>query len=261
MIDCRLRSLGHRWIVVGLLSVLSGPITAGELGPVGDPLPLAAISCLVEPGRQATLSSQVPGVIDEILVERGQRVGKGEALFTLKREAEKASVTLEQARAQFAARRAERNRRLIERGMLSESERDEISTELSLSRMQVALAEARLQQMVTDSPFDGLITVRHKEVGEFVDSTPVLDVVQLDPLDVDVVLSLGGFGMLERGDSVRLRLEAPVDRIVEAEVTMVDPLIDPSSGTFGVTLSLDNPDGVIPAGVSCRLAAQTDVAG
>ena len=35
------------------------------------------LSCLVEPGRQALLSSQVPGVIETIQVEPGDRVAAG----------------------------------------------------------------------------------------------------------------------------------------------------------------------------------------
>lgn len=128
------------------------------------------LSCLVEPGRQALLSSQVPGVIETIQVEPGDRVAAGDTLFTLKRDVELASVALERARADYAERRVQRNQRMIERGMLSDSERDEIDTEMRLARMQVNLANARLEQMTHRAPFAGLITQRVAEEGNT--STP-----------------------------------------------------------------------------------------
>lgn len=211
------------------------------------------ISCLVEPGRQATLSTQIPGVLDSIEVAPGAFVSRGDTLFVLRREVEQASVALENARADYASRRVQRNQRMIERGMLSESERDEIDTELRLARMQVNLANARLAQMTTHAPFGGLVVQRHAEEGEYIDATPVLDLVQLDPLRIEAVLPLISYGAIEPGDSIDVALHAPANREVTASVERVDRVIDASSATFAVGLTLENPDGDIPAGINCRL--------
>jgi hypothetical protein len=36
-------------------------------------------------------------------------------------------------------------------------------------------------------------------------------------------------------------------------VTLMDRVIDPASGTFGVRLELPNPDYAIPSGLHCRV--------
>ncbi|MGL6214456.1 efflux RND transporter periplasmic adaptor subunit [Billgrantia desiderata] len=213
------------------------------------------LSCLVEPGRQALLSSQVPGVIETIQVEPGDRVAAGDTLFTLKRDVELASVALERARADYAERRVQRNQRMIERGMLSDSERDEIDTEMRLARMQVNLANARLEQMTHRAPFAGLITQRVAEEGEYIDATPVLELVQLDPLRIEAVMPLTAFGAIAVGDSLEVELLAPVEETARARVQRVDSVIDASSGTFAIGLVLENPQGAIPAGINCRLGA------
>lgn len=215
---------------------------------------IEATSCLVDPGRSSTMSSEVPGMIDEIRVDSGDRVDKGNTLFTLKRDVEKASLELENTRAQFALRTLQRNQRLIEKGMLSDSEKDEIDTELSLARLQANQAEAQLDEMVGEAPFDGVIASVESEEGEFIDNTPILELVQLDPLRIDLVMPLEAFGQYEIGDVLDFELEAPVDETVSAEVERIDNVIDPSSGTFGVRLRLENPDGKFPAGINCRLA-------
>ncbi|WP_228716787.1 efflux RND transporter periplasmic adaptor subunit [Billgrantia pellis] len=212
-------------------------------------------SCLVEPGRQATLSSQVPGVIDTIQVEPGDRVDAGDMLFTLRRNVELASVALERARADYAERRVQRNQRMIERGMLSESERDEIDTEMRLARMQVNLANARLEQMTHRAPFEGLITQRLAEEGEYIDATPVLELVQLDPLRIEAVMPLNAYGAIAVGDQLTVELLAPVEESVMARVRWVDSVIDASSGTFAIGLMLDNAEGSVPAGINCRLGS------
>lgn len=211
------------------------------------------ISCLVEPGRQATLSSHTPGVIDEILVEPGERVEVGDRLFALKRDVERANLQLERARVDYASRQLQRNQRLIERGMLSDSERDEIDTELRLARLQADLASARLDDMVAEAPFSGMITRQQAEEGEYIDATPVLDIVQLDPLRVEAILRLEAYGRIAVGDELEVELLEPVNETVTAEVDNVDGVIDPTSGTFAVEMVFANPSGEWPAGINCRL--------
>ncbi|MEQ5856110.1 efflux RND transporter periplasmic adaptor subunit [Halomonas sp. BN3-1] len=211
------------------------------------------ISCLVEPGRQAALSSQVPGVIERIDVQAGVRVAAGDPLFSLMRDVESASVELERSRAAYASRRMQRNQRMIERNMLSESERDEIDTELRLARLQVNLANARLQQLTTRAPFDGWVSERLAEEGEFVDATPVLELVQLDPLRIEAALPLAAYGRIAAGDVIEVMLSSPVGQRYSAEVIHVDPVIDASSGTFALAMRLANPDEQIPAGIACEL--------
>lgn len=243
----------HRSVMVplALATGLWGSVTMAQ-GVVENGF--GELSCLVEPGRQATLSSQVPGVIDGIQVEPGDQVDAGDTLFTLKRDVELANVALERARSEYAERRVQRNQRMIERGMLSESERDEIDTELRLARMQVNLANARLEQMTHRAPFSGLVTQRLAEEGEYIDATPVLELVQLDPLRVEAVMPLTAYGAINVGDRLAVELQAPSERVVSVQVQRVDRVIDASSGTFAVGMQLENPAGEIPAGINCRLA-------
>ncbi|WP_082926008.1 efflux RND transporter periplasmic adaptor subunit [Halomonas sp. G11] len=228
-----------------------------SLGLAQDSRQIEATSCLVDPGRSSTMSSEVPGMIDEIRIDSGDRVEEGDTLYTLKRDVEEASLELENARAQYALRTLQRNQRLIDQGILSESEQDQISTELSLARLQANQAQARLNEMVGEAPFDGVIASVESEEGEFIDNTPILELVQLDPLRIDLVMPLEAFDQYSIGDTLDIYLTAPVEKTVSAEIERIDSVIDPSSRTFGIRLRLDNPDGRYPAGINCRLADNT----
>ncbi|SDJ36356.1 efflux RND transporter periplasmic adaptor subunit [Billgrantia gudaonensis] len=249
----RFANLCHGALLVALsVSVIAGPVQAQQDGGAEEKT-FDEISCLVEPGREATLSSHTPGVIDEILVEPGERVEAGDRLFALKRDVERANLELERARVDYASRQLQRNQRLIERGMLSDSERDEIDTELRLARLQANLGEARLDDMVAEAPFSGMVARQQAEEGEYIDATPVLDIVQLDPLRVEAILRLEAYGHIAVGDELEVALLEPVNETVVAEVDNVDGVIDPTSGTFAVELVFANPRGEWPAGINCRL--------
>nr|WP_232230361.1 efflux RND transporter periplasmic adaptor subunit [Halomonas sp. 1513] len=237
-----------KYSILSLAALAAAPVAHAESLGVED------VSCLVEPGRLAILSSQLPGVIDEIQVAPGDSVSRGDTLFTLKREVEQASRSLEVARAEYAGRRLQRNQRMIEQGMLSDSEADELNTDLRVARLQGELAAAQLDQRTSQAPFDGVITQQHAEQGEYIDATPVLELAQLDPLKIEAVLPLVAYGSVAVGDVYEVALASPVERRVSAEVSRVDSIIDASSGTFVIELRLDNPDGEIPAGINCQLS-------
>ena len=50
--------------------------------------------------------------------------------------------------------------------------------------------------------------------------------------------------------------EAPKEGRFPAEVTVVDRVADPASGTFRVRLTMPNPDYAVPSGLNCSIEFQ-----
>ena len=73
-----------------------------------------SLGCLIEPDQVANVGSQVIGVTEAIMVERGDFVRKGQVLATLKADIERASVNVARTRSQLEAdiRTAEANLQL-----------------------------------------------------------------------------------------------------------------------------------------------------
>ena len=61
------------------------------------------------------------------------------------------------------------------------------------------------------------------------------------------------FGSIEPGMPAEIEPEAPAEGLHAATVDVVDPLIDAASGTFGVRLTLPNPDHAVPSGLKCKV--------
>jgi multidrug efflux pump subunit AcrA (membrane-fusion protein) len=61
------------------------------------------------------------------------------------------------------------------------------------------------------------------------------------------------YGSVQRGMRAEITPEAPGRGSFQAEVNVVDQVIDAASGTFGVSLTLPNPDHAIPGGLRCKV--------
>jgi membrane fusion protein, multidrug efflux system len=231
-------------LLASIIMTLSGAAGAAEVK-------LATLGCMLSPSERVEVSSPVPGVLDTVNVRRGARVAYGEVLFQLKAGVEQASVELARVKMDFSERKAERNKALYVDDILTVHERDEIETEVLLARTELNLREQELALRTVYSPIDGVVVNRMSNEGEYVDVDPVLQLATLNPLHVDLLLPSSYFGPIAVGQKVKVKPELIKNATRIASVMIVDPLIDPASGTFRVQLEMDNPNNKLPAGLRC----------
>jgi len=208
---------------------------------------------MIEPNELVEFSSQVPGIIEQINVERGDRVQRGQVLTQLKSGVEEAAVNLAKARVEFGLRKAERNEELYKKQLISSHEKDEIETEIQLAQLQLLETEERLKLRTIRSTIDGVVVERIGAAGEYVGEEPFLIVARIHPLNVEVVVPVAYFGAINKGQHARVLLEEPVGGSYKAKVVIIDQVIDAASGTFRVRLELPNPKLILPAGLKCQV--------
>lgn len=257
-------------IVVAALAVASATDAAWGSQPIG---------CIIEPERVADVGSPVIGVIQAVLVERGDRVRKGQTVAVLRNDVERAAVSLAQSRARmdadekaavanynFARQRLARSQDLFRKEFISKQALDQAVAEAEVAEQRLAqareqqlalgkelsLAQARLEERTIRSPFDGIVAERYLSAGERVEEKPLLRVAKVDPLRVEVILPSTAFGMIPLGTTARIVPEMPNATPIAAKVTLVDQVLDAPSNTFRVRLKLPNPGAVIPAGLRCK---------
>lgn len=243
--------------------------------------------CVIEPYEMADIGSQAEGILAEVLVERGDRVKRGDILARLHSEVEEKSVQLARLRAENDAKmkssrqrsdyfkaQGARSEKLFEEGSLSSAAAEKARTERQIanyeleaaiieskmSDAELARAQALLEQKLVRSPFDGVVVDRMLSPGAYTyEQAPVFRVAQVDPLNVEVYAPMELFPFLSRGMTGEVSLGAPFNATYEAEIAVIDQIFDAASSTFGVRLSLPNPDGNIPAGVHCAVKFQPGV--
>ncbi|KPK38136.1 MAG: hypothetical protein AMJ69_09195 [Gammaproteobacteria bacterium SG8_47] len=240
---------------------------------------LPELDCLLEPETRVEISSAVPGVLETIYVERADMVSEGQPIAKLESSVEEALVAVATARADmsaevesrqtqlaYAKRKLERIKELHRTRSVSPSEKDEAETEMALARLELQrveneqrLAELELEQArralnqrTIRSPFTGVVSERYLSPGESVDERPIMRLVKINPLRVEVIAPVELFGQIRTGMKARVSTEIPALGAHDATVTVVDPVIDAASGTFGVRLTLPNPNHRLPGGLRCQ---------
>ena len=210
---------------------------------------------LIEPSEVVKVGSPVHGILERVLVERGDRVAKGQILAGLKSSLEQAAVDLATARMKFSERKVLRNQGLDQKQLISIHEKDEMETELKIARLQLHEATERLALRTILSTIDGVVVERFLSPGEYVGEgeEAIVKIARIDPLFVEVVAPVEVFGTIEKGMLAEVIPEFRKTGCYRARVIIVDRVIDAASGTFGVRLELPNADYLIPAGLKCKV--------
>jgi RND family efflux transporter MFP subunit len=241
---------------------------------------LGTLDCLIEPHEVIDVASRVDGIVDSIVVERGDLVAANQVLVNLDAGVEKAAVAAARSRAkassevdannvsvEFASRRQDRLETLFKDSVISGDQMDEISTEASLSKIRLRqavenqrIAELELAQSVEildrhtiRSPIEGVVVQRYLSVGESTEDQPLVRIAQIDPLRIEVIVPVMAFGAIEKGQLAYISPEAPSEGRFPAIVSVVDRVADAASGTFRVRLSMPNPDYAVPSGLKCSV--------
>ena len=238
----------------------------------------AELDCLVKPEMYVELSSPTEGVLEKLLIEKGDHITKGQAVAQLESSVENAKVNQAEfeatnnsdinnrkAQLAFSLRNRIRSEELYQRGSLSKTEKDKAETEVTLAETELAkakenkksaalaleLAKAQLELKTIKSPIDGIVIDRYAMIGESVSDRAIMKLAQINPLRVELVAPTEYFGLIKEGMPVEIRTERPANKTFAATVTTVDQLIDPASGSFSVLISLPNPDDQLIGGVNC----------
>jgi membrane fusion protein, heavy metal efflux system len=249
-------------------------LAMGSAGVIAQPL-----GCLIEPDRVAEVGSPVIGVIEVMLVERGDRVRKGQPIARLRSVVERAVLEVAarkaeaeadakgaEANLEFARQRERRAQGLYAQKFISAQALDQARAEASIAEQRLAqareqqrvsareleLAQAQLAQRNIQSPFDGVIVERYAAAGERVEEKPLYKVASINPLRIEVVVPAAWYGKVSRGAEVRITPELPDAQTVSARVVLVDRVIDAASNTFRVRATLPNAGDKLPAGLRCK---------
>jgi RND family efflux transporter MFP subunit len=260
-----------RWIClisISLSCALCGTAQA-------DPL-----SCLIQPYQEAEIGSQVIGVLERVLVERGDFVTKGQPVAQLNSDVERAHLAAAKVRAEasadlkgaasnreFTRKKKLRTEDLYKKNFVSQQASDQAATEDQLADMKLrqaqeqqrvalqeyALAQAQLAQRTIRSPLSGVVVERYLSEGERIEEKAVLKVAMIDPLRVEVIVPAAYFSKIKTGMSATVKPEVSEAEARAAKVIVVDRVIDAASNSFRVRLELPNPNRQLPPGLRCKV--------
>ena len=265
------------------LGLSLAPALAVTLTLAAAPARADSFDCLIEPHQTVELRSPVDGLIDKVLVQRGDRVKTGQPLVLLDSTVEVSALEVARFRSQtegriatarnrldLAVKKLARQSELYAANYVAAQSRDEAEAEKRVAESELTDAQEsrqlaqrewkqsqdQLARRTLRSPFNGVVMDRMLNPGDLAEAgagrRPVLKLAQVEPLRVEVVLPVAAYGMLPPGAAATVTPEGLGGRY-PATVSVLDSVFDSASGTFGVRLVLANPERQLPAGIRCKV--------
>jgi|GEM_PF-90767 len=201
----------------------------------------------VQANFDVTVSAEESGVVRELLVERGTPVREGQPILRIDDRMLQSQVRESEARAALARETWERRQRLFEEDRVG-SELVYLEARYQAEQAEAALAtlQERLERTVVRAPLSGILDERMVEVGTMVSSgTPVVRIVQVDPVKVTGGVPERYAEDVARGSRARVSFDALRGEEVDAEVRYVASTVNPRNRTFEVELLVPNPGRII----------------
>lgn len=230
---------------------------------------------IVQPARQASVSSRVMGPIVAVKTWAGATVSKDQLLIEIQPETSEGHVAqAEGALAQAGAALAMADRNL-KRYQNLHAEKAASEVELDMAQMQYDQAKGAVEQArgavrtaktvagetgVT-APFAARVVERLVEVGDM--TAPGRPLVRLESLEgrrLWLNVREADIGRLELDQRVPVTLDSRADNgVIEGTVVEIVPSADPATHTFTVKVDLGSVD--LPSGISGRAAIPGETVG
>ena len=221
-----------------------------------DPVPARV---RIDETMAARVGSPLSGRVNQVFVEIGQRVKKGDQLFTvasadlstLRGDLAKANVDVEVARAQYqrvhdmvSARLMPGKEELAAEAQKRQSELSQHAAQSRLQALRVAVAKADNEFTVV-APRDGVVVEKLVLPSQEVDTNTSL--IQIaDVAAVWVVADLfenDDASTISVGAPVRILLPSQPGTALQAQIESVSAVVDPERHSIPVRVRLLNPDG------------------
>jgi RND family efflux transporter MFP subunit len=199
---------------------------------------------------------RVPGFVEEVLVDRGSKVRKGELLARL-------------SAPELAAQRAEAESKAVAAKSTSERLRAADKTPGAVAHHELEVAEAGAQAeesrvkslrtlegyLTVRAPFDGIVTERNVHPGALVGppsgagGMPMLRVEQVVKLRLVVAVPESDVGAVNEGAEASFTVRAWPGQARKGVVRRVAHSIDSRTRTMAVELDIENADGKLAPGM------------
>lgn len=230
-----------------------------------DRQPVVTTTGTLVPRRHAELRALSEGRIDVMAVDIGSRVRAGQTLLQVRtvdyRNAlDQAEAALARAEAVLADREREKRRAegLYAEGSATEQMRDQAATALDDARaglreaqVRVTTARQALEDCTIRAPYDGAITMRIRQRGEFVArGDAVVEIMDLSVLEAEMEIPEPYAGSISVGLPATIAVRSG-GTSVSGRVVAVNPKVDLVTRTFRVKVEVDNADGSLQANLFC----------
>ncbi len=202
----------------------------------------------------SALSFTVSGTLQQISVEAGQRVQKGQLIAsldetTLRNTYESAQATLAQAEDVYG-----RRKQLYDKGSLPEMQWVEVQNQLKQARSAEQIARKNLNDCRLYAPFSGVIAEKSVDAGQNVlPGMQVVKLVAVNQVKVKIAVPEKEVASVKIGQPVEIEVSVLGGKTYTGSVVEKGIAANPASRSYEVKALFDNPEGELMPGMICEM--------
>ncbi len=194
--------------------------------------------------------SRIAGLVEAIYVEEGDRVSRGQRLLQI--EKDEYELAEERARLEYFHQQAEYNRlkQLQVEELLSKEELERAEFSLKQAEIDWKQAALNLRHTTVTSPISGVVGERRVNLGDRVQtSTNLFQIANLDEKIIHIYVPQDEFSRVYKKQPATITTDMLPGEKFRGFVKRISPIIDPESGTFKVTVALEDPEYRLNPGI------------
>lgn len=200
----------------------------------------------VETKENILIQPEIPGTLIALNVKAGQHVSKGQILARVDDGGSSQQVASLETQYQLAKTTYERQKNLWNQKIGSEIQYLQAQTQMLSLQRSVAQAKAMLAKTVIRAPFSGTIDEVFVEKGQVVSANPqgLMRIVNLNNMYVSTSVPESYIGKLKVGTQVDVFLTS-LNKNYKGKVRQVGNFINPNNRSFGIEVSIPNPENLL----------------
>lgn len=221
---------------------------------LGEMVAVYSGTATLEADEEAVVVAKVGGEVKRILVEEGQNVRAGQVLAVLDGDQLRLQLAQSAANLRKLERDYQRNSDLYAKGLIASNAVDNVKSDLDALRASNDIAVLQLSYTEIRAPISGVVAERNIKVGNTIQpNTVVFKVTDLQPLLAYVHAPERELSQLAAGQPAQLGVDALPGQQFIGKIARVSPVIDPATGTFKLTVEVNDPTAKLKPGMFARI--------
>jgi len=206
----------------------------------------------VEASQTIPLTFQSTGTVEQVLVQEGDVVRKGQLLAVVNKSDNQNIYNSALAMYEQAKDAYDRMKQVYEKGSLSEVKWVDMETKLKQAESQMQMTKNNLDKCNLYAPTSGIVGKRNIEPGQSsISSFSPIELVKIETVSVKIAVPENEIGKIKKGLNATFTISALENKSFEGIITNVGVVADQFSRTYEVKITVNNPNLEMKPGMVC----------
>lgn len=213
-----------------------------------------------EPNKETKLSSEIQGKVNEVLVDVGSSVTKGQVLIQLDNALLKLQLQSVEVQIEGLEADVKRYSVLAKADAIQGVQLEKAELGLKAAKVQKATLAEQINKTTIKAPFNGIVTAKLTEEGAFAaPGVPLIQLTDIASLKFTVNVSENDLSFFQLNQSLSVHADAYPDITLTGKIAMIGSKANMGS-SFPIQLMVNNTsDQRIKSGMFGRISIQSEI--